>query len=333
MKRFVTLKDIAKKSGYSVITVSRALNNKGYVSKEARKKILQVAKELNYVKNVTASSLKYNKTKTVGVVIVDTQNPFYSDILKGIEFAAKKKDYQILLMNTDRKYEIEQKAIRTFLERRVDGLIITSTQSNIDDLLYLQEINFPTVLVEYHDEKLNIDEVYIDDLKGGYIATNHLIEIGKKNILFFAGSSFKYATKMRCEGYKKAIKEKSLKINTLFSKEGYDEAYLTFEKFWKDKNEDIDGIFCYNDIFAFAVLRFFEEINVKVPEEVAVIGYDDIVFSSIIGLSTVKVDKFSMGEKAFEILYQRINKKRRKKKEQIFDVELVVRRTTKGVKI
>jgi LacI family transcriptional regulator len=332
MKRFVTLKDIAKKSGYSVITVSRALNNKGYVSEKAKKKILEVAKELNYVKNVTASSLKYNKTKTIGVVIVDTQNPFYSDILKGIESAARKKDYQILFMNTDRKYETEQKAIRTFLERRVDGLIITSTQSKIDDLLYLQDISFPTVLVEFHDEKLKLDEVYIDDFKGGYIATNHLIEIGKKNILFFAGSSFKYASRMRCEGYKKAIQENNLKINTLFSKEGFDEAYLNFKKFWDNKDIDIDGIFCYNDIFAFAVLKFFEEINVKVPEEVAVIGYDDIVFSSIIELSTIKVDKFSMGEKAFEILYKRINSKgkRTKKKESIFDVELVIRRSTKG---
>lgn len=332
MKRFVTLKDIAKKSGYSVITVSRALNNKGYVSEKAKKKILEVAKELNYVKNVTASSLKYNKTKTIGVVIVDTQNPFYSDILKGIESAARKKDYQILFMNTDRKYETEQKAIRTFLERRVDGLIITSTQSKIDDLLYLQDINFPTVLVEFHDEKLKLDEVYIDDFKGGYIATNHLIEIGKKNILFFAGSSFKYASRMRCEGYKKAMKENNLKINTLFSKEGFDEAYLNFKKFWNNKDIDIDGIFCYNDIFAFAVLKFFEEINVKVPEKVAVIGYDDIVFSSIIGLSTIKVDKFSIGEKAFEILYKRINSKgkKTKKKESIFDVELVIRRSTKG---
>ncbi|RDI90876.1 LacI family transcriptional regulator [Thermosipho africanus Ob7] len=328
MKRFVTLKDIARESGYSVITVSRALNNKGYVSKEAKEKILQVAKKLNYVKNITATSLKYNKTKTIGVVIVDTQNPFYSDILKGVEYAARKKDYQILFMNTDRKYEIEEKAIRTFLERRVDGLIITAMQTKIEDLKFLQEINFPTVLVEYHNEDLNIDEVYIDDLKGGYLATKHLIESGKKNILFFAGSSFKYATRKRCEGYKKAILEHGLNENTLFSKEGFEEAFSTFKQFWKRKNVKIDGIFCYNDIFALAVLKFFNEEGIKVPQDVAVIGYDDIVFSSIVGLSTVKVDKFAIGEKAFEILHQRINKKRHKKKEYVFDVELVKRKTT-----
>ena len=133
-KKYVTIRDIARVAGVSINTVSRALNNKPDVSEKTKKKILRIAKELGYVKNFTASSLRQKRTRTVGVVIADSSNPFYAEVLKGIESAARKYEYQIILMNTERIYKYEEEAVRILLERRVDGLLISPVQDKNDDI-------------------------------------------------------------------------------------------------------------------------------------------------------------------------------------------------------
>ena len=147
-KKYVTIRDIAEKAGVSINTVSRALNNKPDISEETRKKILKIAKELGYVKNATASSLRSKHTNIVGVIIADSANPFYAEVLKGIEVASRKYGYQIILMNTERIYENEEKAIDVLLQRRVDGLLITPVQDRTEDISKLVERNVHFVIVK-----------------------------------------------------------------------------------------------------------------------------------------------------------------------------------------
>lgn len=329
MKKYITIKDIAKMAGVSINTVSRALNNKPDVSEETKKKILKIAKKLGYVRNFTASSLRQKQTKTVGVVIADSSNPFYAEVLKGIESAARKYGYQIILMNTDRIYKREEEAIRILLERRVDGLLISPVQDKNDDIKYLVDKGTPLVIVGRHFDDIKVDEIHSDEIKGGYIATKHLINRGCRKILMISGFSFKSAARMRLEGYKKALEESRLDYNEEYviisdidMKDGYNAVYEA-----KKKGLVFDGIFCYNDMMAFGAMKALKELGYRIPEDVAVVGYDDIMFSSLVcpPLTTIRIKKFEMGFEAFRMLLQRLKGLRKKVKRKILDVELVVR--------
>ena len=328
-KKYVTIRDIAEKAGVSINTVSRALNNKPDISEETRRKILKIAQELGYVKNATASSLRSKQTNIVGVIIADSANPFYAEVLKGIEAASRKYGYQIMLMNTERIYENEEKAIEVLLQRRVDGLLITPVQDKSDDIRALIERKVPFVIVGRHFEELEVDEIHSDEVKGGYLATRHLIERGRKNIIMISGYLFKSAAYMRLEGYRKALKEYGIP----FSEKMIIETDIDIESGYRamreaiEKGLEFDAVFCYNDLLAFGVIKALKECGYRIPEDVAVVGYDDIVYSSFVcpSLTTVRIKKFEMGFEAFMMLLQRLKGRRKRRKRVILDVELVVR--------
>ncbi len=328
-KKFVTIKDIAERAGVSINTVSRALNNKPDISEETKRRILEIARELGYVKDFTASSLRSRETRIVGVILADSANPFYSEVLKGIEAASRKYGYQIILMNTERIYENEVKAIETLLQRRVDGLLIAPVQEKDDDIRALVDRKIPVVIVGRHFEGVDVDEIHSDEVKGGYLATKHLIEKGRRNVLMINGYLFKSAAYMRLEGYKKALREYGIPlrddyviITDIDIEDGYEAVYNAHKRGLK-----FDGIFCYNDLMAFGAMKALRDLGYRIPDDVAVVGYDDIVYASYVcpTLTTVRIKKYEMGYEAFRMLLQRIKGLRKKTKRVILDVELVVR--------
>lgn len=284
---------------------------------------------MGYVKNINASSLRSKKTHIVGVIIADSSNPFYAEVLKGIEAASRKYGYQIILMNTERSYSNEERAIEILLQRRVDGLLITPVQDRNDDIIELKNSEIPFVVVGRHFDDLEIDEIFSDEIKGGYLATKYLLDKGRKNILMLNGFLFKSAARMRLEGYKKALKEYDIEFNEEYMiatdidvEDGFREIIKVFEKGLK-----IDGVVCYNDLMAYGVLKALNNLGLKVPDDIGVVGFDDIYFSSLVcpSLTTVKIRKFEMGYEAFKMLLQRMKNRRKKRKIKILDVELVVR--------
>jgi LacI family transcriptional regulator len=325
---YVTVKQIAEMAGVSVNTVSRALNGKPDVNENTRQRVLEVAKKLGYVPNRSALSLKKQKTHIVGVIIEDNANPFWAEVLKGVESAAKSKGYHVILVNTSRNYEDEIEGIRMMLERRVDGILIAPNQKKYDDLFELKKLGVPFVIMGRHIkefEELGIPMVYSDEISGGYRATKHLIERGCKRIAFIGAQPYNTASKERCEGYKKALKEAGLEINTKLIKTGG----IEIEGGYKSVKElvengiQFDGIFAYNDLMAFGVLKALKELNLKVPEDVKVVGYDDIPYSSIItpSLTTMRIKKQEMGKEAFEILFDH-------KRKIVLETELVERESS-----
>ncbi|MGQ9855251.1 MAG: LacI family DNA-binding transcriptional regulator [Fervidobacterium sp.] len=331
-KDFVTIKDVAKVSGYSINTVSRALGNRGYVKRETKEKILKVASELGYMRNCAASALRTKRSHIVGVVVVDNTNPFYAEVIKGIELEAKKYGYTIILINTDRSYENEEKAIEILLQRRVEGLIITAVQTKNDDLRRLVEEKIPNVIIGSKFEDLATNYVCSDDEKGGYLAARHLIETNHRNLLLVNAEKFKYAAKMRELGVRRAIEEarEKIELEVIYSKDGFDNGYDTFAKFIgkSRKKFSFDGIICYNDVYAFAVMKALKERGIKIPDEVSIVGFDDIYFSSIVepSLTTVRTDKLKLGAEAFRILINNIESG--SVTELTLPVELVVRNST-----
>jgi len=327
--KYVTIEDIARIAGVSVNTVSRALNNKPNVREETKKKILKIAEELGYVKNIAASSLRKKISKTIGVILEDSSNPFYAEVLKGIEYAARKQGYQLMLMNTERVYENEEKAIFAFLQRRVDGLIIAPVQTEDDDIKKLVRMNFPVVILGRHFEGTKVDEIHSDEVKGGYLATKHLLERGKKMPIMINSYLFRSAARMRLEGYKKALAEYGIRFDenmVITTDIDVEDGYEALLEAVKNKIT-FDSVFCYNDMMAFGVIKALEELKFEIPKDVAVVGYDDIVFSSYINppLTTVRIKKFEMGYEAFTMLMNKITGKRKRAKRKILDVELIVR--------
>ncbi len=328
MKKFITIKDVAKASGYSINTVSRALNNKSEIKEETKEKILKVARELGYFKNFAAASLRGQRTKTIGVVLPDSANPFYSEVLKGIESEAKKHGYQIVLTNTERNYESEKEGIFALLQRRIDGLLVSPVQERDDDIRELIKLNIPFVIVGRHFEKIKVDEVYNDEIKGGYLATEYLIKKGYKKILMLNGYLHKSPAKMRLEGYKKALGKYGIKFDSelvIIGDIDFTDGYNQIKNAIKSE-KSFDSIFAYNDMLALGAIKVLKEEKIKVPEDIGVVGYDDILFASISApaLTTVMIKKQELGARSFKLLMERIEGRKDTKKE-ILDVELIVR--------
>jgi LacI family transcriptional regulator len=330
VRKYITMKDIAEKAGVSVNTVSRVLNNKPDISKQTRENVLRIAKELGYIKNITASSLRNNQTKIVGVILEDITNLFFAEVMKGMEAAARKYGYQLLLMNTQTDAKKQREAIQTLLERRVEGILITPTEDGLSDFERLSHINVPVVIVGRHIERLQLDEIHSDEVKGGYLATKHLLSKGRKKILLINSIPENSAARMREEGYRKALREANVHLPedyiTVSSEPNMEAGYHAVFKAI-EKKLDFDGIFCYNDMFAFGAMRALEELGKRVPQDVAVVGYDDVAFASYYRptLTTIRINKFGMGFEAFKLLLQKLSGRRKKLKRVVLDVELIAR--------
>jgi len=334
-KKFITIKDISKEVGVSINTVSRALNDKPDINEKTKEKILQKAKEMGYVKNTFASMMKSQKSKIIGVVIPDSSNPFFSEVFKGIEEEARKSDYQTMIINTEGKYNLEEKAISTMIERRVDGVLLFPMQNNYTDIEKLLSEKYPLVLVGRGVENWNVDEIYNNEVKGGYLATKHLIDKGCNRIVMISAEKFNTAARDRENGYMKALKESKLSyqkienINKIHEGLYIEEGKKIIENILM--RETIDGVFCYNDLIAYGVIKELKENNKKIPEEIKVVGYDDIRFSKIFSpsLTTVSVNKEKMGKEAFNMLLRRIENIDSTTMNITLDVELIERESSK----
>jgi len=332
LKKFVTIRDVAKAAGVSINTVSRALNNKPDIHKETKERVLKIARELGYIKDATATSLRYGLTKVIGVILEDSSNPFYSEVLKSIEMAARKRGFNVIFMNTEKDYSLEEDAVKTMLSRRVDGIIISPTQEKSEDIQLLIKSAVPFVILGVHFDGMEVPEVYSNDVKGGYLAVSHLIEKGRKNIVYLSGYLYKSVARMRLEGYRRALYEHMLPFDESYVFEVEEGVENSYKKMLDiiESGLQFDGVFCFNDISAIGAIQALREKGYTIPDDVSVVGYDDIAFAHFIQpkLTTVRIDKQKEGEEAFELLYEMIKRKEFVNKKLVLDVELVVRETT-----
>jgi len=329
--KYITLRMVAEKAGVSVNTASRAINNKPDINIETKKLVIKIAKELGYIRNAAAVALRTKKTGTIGVVIEDNRNPFYAEVLNGMEVAAREKNYHIILTNTQRDYNKEEEAINLLLAKRVDGLLITPVQGRDDDIKKLIDANIPFVVVGRDFENIELDAVYNDEVKGGFLATEYLIKKGHKRIALIDGFLYKSPAKGRLEGYKKALKEYGIpwddsliSVGDISMEDGYKRTKQMLEK-----NLDFTAMFAYNDMMAFGAMQAIKEKGLKIPEDIGLVGYDDIPFSSLISppLTTIRLKKQDLGVESVKLLLSRINANRKKAKKIMLDVELVIRET------
>jgi len=330
-----TMKDVAREGGVSINTVSRALNGKPDVNKDTKKRILEIADRLNYVPNFLAKGLVTKNTKTIGVIVSDNANPFFARIIKGTEDFARSKGYNIILCNTDERYEREEEAIRLLREKRVDGLLITLTpaQEKRADILELKRSGVPFVLLNRHMENIMTDYVINDNVYGAYLAVNHLVKSGHKKIGYISGPPQISSAQERLEGYKKALFENNIDFdNSLVKKSNLkmEDGYRLMKEFLQLENRPT-AVFAYSDLLAIGALKALKEAKLRVPKDIALVGYDDIEFCSLleVPLTTVHQPRYRIGEEGAKILINRIEKKDSEGFQQIvLKPELVIREST-----
>jgi LacI family transcriptional regulator len=313
MEKLPTIKDVANIANVSISTVSRVINNKSIISENTRKKILKVIKEINYEPNYIARSLSKNKTNTIGIILEDIINPFFSEIAKGIEKTLQKNSYIMLLTDSEFDAENELQITKTLLRNRVDGIIIAPINNQSESLKLLQKMNIPFFAINCRAMVENFNWISSNNLKGGYIATQYLIKLGHKRIMYIRGADDQ-PSKDKYLGFKKAVLENKLNFadQIILNEKAKNEkdGRKIMKKFLEKRNpgEIPTAIFATNDDVALGVLEVLAIKNIKVPEDISLIGYDDIKISGYnnISLTTIRQEKFKMGYIAAQELLSKI---------------------------
>jgi len=325
--------DLARYCGVSITTVSRALRNKGEISKETREKILAAAKELNYMPNVPARILAGGHSNTVGLIVADNSNPFYAELIHGAEDLAKDYGYGVILYNTNEDDKLELKGHQMLLENRVDGLLVTSIISGKQPLIELNKKEIPFVLLNRYLEDFSTDWVRSNNELGAYQITCHLCSKGHKRILHITGNESISSVRERQTGYDKALKENGCEYdpNLIYRCDlNLESGYKCTLKAFRELAPAPTAIFAYSDLIAIGALKALHELGMKVPADVALAGYDNIEYSPFIEPPLTTVDQFAyeIGSEGMKILIEKINLpegEEWKPKQIILDPELCVR--------
>lgn len=306
--------DIAAALGISVTTVSKALKGYSDISKTTRSKVLEMAEEMNYRPNSNAVNLRTNETKTIGVIIPATVHHFFSSVLNGILEEAEKRGYLVIILQSSEKYELEKKQIALLLQKRVDGILI-SLSNETDDFAHINAAikkNTPVVLFDKIAKMVDCSKVIINDKKAAYDAVTYLIKKGYKRIAHFRGSLVPQNSIDRFLGYKKALEDNNIPYdssliymcdhNTDFE-DGYANAKLMVEQ-----HKDIDAIFAITDLVAIGIIKYLNEAQIKIPEQIAVFGFSNWFMSTVISpkLTTIDQPGYDIGQRAASILIDEI---------------------------
>ena len=278
MRRKVTLKDIAQATGYSVNTVSRALRGKDDIAPETKRKIEQAQRDMGYILNNMASSLRRGYSNTISVILGDISNPHFSIIMSDIELRARSYGYGAILMTTNEDEELERKAIQAALNKNVDGIILCPCQKSDANIRYLQSVGVPFVLIGRRFDSVDTDYVICDDELGGYLATKHLIDNGHRRILMLQGASYISSARERLAGYCRAHEEAGLPVDMALVCEGSvmgEKNNDSYEQIM-EKNLGFTAVFAFSDLIAWDFWRFLHCRGCNVPEDFSLVGFDHI---------------------------------------------------------
>jgi LacI family transcriptional regulator len=342
MDRPVTIYDIAKKVNASAATVSRVLSNSSYpVSLEMSNKIRKVAEELKYSPNMLGRQLKKNNSMTIGVIIPSISNPFYSEIVLGVEEIARKNGYHVLLCNTHQSPELEYEYLQTLIEKQVKGLIISSVILKMDMLSEYIRRRINVVTIDQMIDDADIYQIGFDYRKGGYMATSHLIAKGHRKVAFVTAPLDRPSRTGTYRGYLEALEDHGIKPLESWiqvseqneeATEGGTGEFINGKKLTQrllSLKQRPTAIFACNDMIAFGVINELNNQGIEVPGEMSVIGFDDIEMTQMINppLTTIGHPKYEMGRFACNMLIDLLNGVEANIKEIVLQPKLIERKS------
>ena len=335
MNKRITITDVAEEAGVSMMTVSRAINNKEGISEATRQRILQIAADMGYRPSGLARGLATQRTATIGLVVPDIVNPFFAEIARGVENVAYATGYNVFLLNTDEDAEREIAALNSLWEKQIDGLILCSSrleQAELED--WLERFQFVVLVNRVLEAAVSgTCTVNVDDRGGARQAVDHLIAASHTEIAFVAGPAHSLSGQERLVGYRASLSAHNLPVRPELVKHckpdtegGYGAALALLADY-----PEITAVFAYNDLTATGVLRACAECNRRVPDDIEIIGADDIPLASLVtpALSTLRINKRELGAATMLTLVQLMKGETPLDTcQQVIKPELILRETT-----
>ncbi|TXY05709.1 substrate-binding domain-containing protein [Vibrio mimicus] len=306
-----TMKDIARLAGVSTSTVSHVINKSRFVSDEIAERVNNAAQQLNYAPSALARSLKMNRTKTIGMLVTTSTNPFFGEVVKGVERSCYHKGYNLILCNTEGDNQRMKASINTLLQKRVDGLLLMCSTLEGERLdVFDRYPDIPVVVMDWGPILFASDKIQDNSLQGGYMAAKHLIECGHREIGCITGPLIRHQAQMRYEGYKRALSEKGIAINPDWIVESDFECeggYQAFEKLY-ERGKLPSALFVCNDMMAMGVIQAANQRGLRVPGDLSLIGYDDVHIAKFMSpaLTTIHQPKYRLGKAAIDTLLYRL---------------------------
>ncbi len=332
--RMITIRDVARHAQVSVTTVSHVVNATRFVSETARERVQRAIEELRYVPSALARSLKSNRTHTVGTMIPNSSNPYFAEILRGIEDTCYEAGFNVILCNSDDQPLKQSTYVRLLSEKQVDGLIVMSSGGDVELLDTLRAANMPQVLVDREIDDLAADLVEVNHEAGGYLATQHLLRLGHRRIACIAGPQSLSSALQRVQGYRRALREAGVKADRQLLRNGdFTSAggYAAMASLLETSpREWPSAVFASNDLMAIGAVCAAAAHGLRLPQGLSVIGFDDIALAAYSNppLTTIVQPKHQTGALAARLLLQRIAEPGRALQREILQPTLVVRQST-----
>ncbi|MDA7416840.1 LacI family DNA-binding transcriptional regulator [Xenophilus arseniciresistens] len=328
-----TIKDVALRAGVSVTTVSHVVNDTRTVSAKGREQVQRAIRELGYVPSAVARSLKSNTTRTLGMLIPNSSNPYFAEIVRVVEDRCFGAGYTLVLCNTDDEPRRQGVYLQVLSQRRIDGLIVVSTGADAELPAMLAGLRMPTVLVDREIEDPACDLVETAHIQGGLIATRHLLSLGHRRIACIGGPAALLPSEQRIEGWRMALAEAGHSAESAqllwhggFTPQGGYEAMHALLR----SAQRPSAVFVCNDLMAMGALRAAHESGLRVPDELSMVGFDDIELAAYASppLTTVAQPKTRIGALAVDMLLERIDGRRQDGRKVLLQPELRVRGST-----
>ncbi|WP_200837504.1 LacI family DNA-binding transcriptional regulator [Ruania rhizosphaerae] len=335
-KRRVDIREVANEAGVAISTVSNALNRPERVTAATRDRVIEVAQRLGYVPNASARQLRGHGGRMVGAVLLDTANPYYSELVRGMEDRLALDDFLLVVCSSDRDPEREGRYLRSLRERNVEAALVTPAEDDISELEAFGATT-PIVLLDRPRPDRTMCSVHVDDVRGGVLGAAHLLSLGHRRIAFVNGPRSIHACVDRAAGVTTALEEAGvdprtalLEINT--DQLNADGGELALESVLADADPPT-AIFCINDLVALGVIRGARKRGLKIPDDLAVVGYDDVEFAAMLmpPLTSIRQPKYQVGRAAAELLLAEASQDPdHRHHDRLFQPELVVRETSQA---
>jgi len=326
-----SMNEVAKKAGVSIATVSRVLNNSSSVNQATRVKILKAIKELKYQPSRVAKRLRSKSASgnLLGILIPDIQNPFYVDVLRGIEDVAYNNNYAIIMCNFGQDEKKEKLYLEILQSEGIDGLIAAPAREDDPQLIKMVKDGLPVVCVDRGLTEIDIDVVLVNNVEGAFKAVDHLIKTGYKRVAYISGLPAIPSSRLREKGYREALAANNVQFDQNFVKYG-DSKHESGVKLCEELlNMPIppDAIFTGNNLITLGALETIHKKGLNIPKDIAIIGFDDMYWSNSLNppLTAVRQPAYEIGKRAGELLIQRINEPQRSCIQMILNAELMVR--------
>ena len=328
-----TLNDVARLAGVSTMTVSRVINDSGYISQETRARVNRAIAELGYMPNVLARQLRSKRTKTLALVVTDIANPFFTTIARGVEDAARARGYAVMFCNTDESEAEEIEYVRVLIQRRVDGVLLVPATDSSGSLQLLREHALPVVVLDRHVRSALVDEVLTDSETGAYLAVRHLIDLGHRSIAILTGPATVSTAVDRVAGYRRALAEAGL---------GAESEQILFGEFNEASGYEMTrrvltaqprptAIFAGNNFIAFGAIQALRQAGVAIPDGISIVVFDDLPQGWVLDpfLTVVSQPAYEIGKQAAELMLERLTgDPPGEPRTIVLASELIVRRST-----